>query len=610
MAFLAVILLPGLLASQIPCTMNYQGVLNDAEGNPVSDGDVTLTFNLYNVPAGGDALYEETHPAVSVSGGIFNVIIGSIDPLDLPFDEPYWLGITVGDEGTELSPRIELTAVAYSIIAKSVADGAAVKSFNGMTDDVTIEGGNNVSITEVDGSLIIEAMGISGPQGISCWDLNGNGMGDDNEDINGDGIFDALDCVGAMGVKGDPGLPEEDLDCHDKIWWDQRKWCWWWNEEWWADDGYGYDYYDGGIDRWWWDDEEHWLYFDREKNKPVFCRGQKSKLGEGPEPGIVGPMNNWKSVRKTAETKSIGVQRGNVAEFFNFFEDNEDPAVVISTEGTGPAAVAQVTNAENASPALLGFHTGIGSAVSGFTSGSGRAGEFVCTNTNNSQAGLISFHEGSGTAIDGRANGSGRAGSFTNRNEDNSEPALAVFHHGSGSAITGVANGTGNAAEFFGDVFISGNVSKGGGSFKIDHPLDPENKYLSHSFVESPDMMNVYNGNVRLNSKGEAVVDLPKYFDALNSDFRYQLTAIGAPGPNLYIAGEISQNNFKISGGESGMKVSWQVTGIRKDKYAETNRIRVEEIKSGDERGKYLHPKVYGKSKEEAIHYKVLTEDE
>jgi len=107
-------------------------------------------------------------------------------------------------------------------------------------------------------------------------------------------------------------------------------------------------------------------------------------------------------------------------------------------------------------------------------------------------------------------------------------------------------------------------------------------------------MMNIYNGNVTLDANGEAVVELPDWFGALNRDFRYQLTAIGAPGPNLYIAEEISGNHFRIAGGSSGIKVSWQVTGIRQDAYANAHRILVEMEKSVDERGKYLHPKEYG----------------
>ncbi|MGD0921022.1 MAG: hypothetical protein ABSA70_04565, partial [Terriglobia bacterium] len=145
-----------------------------------------------------------------------------------------------------------------------------------------------------------------------------------------------------------------------------------------------------------------------------------------------------------------------------------------------------------------------------------------------------------------------------------------------------------------GNTWMSGNLSKAGGSFKIDHPVDPADKYLSHSFVESPDMMNIYNGVTRLDAKGEAWVALPEWFEALNSDFRYQLTAIGRPQPRLYIAQEISANRFKIAGGKSGAKVSWQVTGIRQDAYARAHRIQVEEEKPAAAKGFYLHPELFG----------------
>ena len=168
----------------------------------------------------------------------------------------------------------------------------------------------------------------------------------------------------------------------------------------------------------------------------------------------------------------------------------------------------------------------------------------------------------------------------------------------------GLTNSSAGYAGFFeGRVHVTGTLSKGSGSFKIDHPLDPGEKYLSHSFVESPDMMNVYNGNVVLDEQGEAWVSFPAYFDALNKDFRYQLTAIGAPGPNLYVAQEIHDNQFGIAGGQPGMKVSWQVTGIRQDRFAEAHPLQVEEDKPESERGLYLHPKLYGQPEEKGIHY-------
>src|SRR5262249_35570101 len=171
----------------------------------------------------------------------------------------------------------------------------------------------------------------------------------------------------------------------------------------------------------------------------------------------------------------------------------------------------------------------------------------------------------------------------------------------SGQAFNGAA--TGFAGNFVGDVQVSGNLSKGGGSFKIDHPMHSENKYLFHSFVESPDMMNIYNGNVKVDANGEAVVELPDWFSALNRDFRYLLTAIGAPSPALYIAEEIADNRFKIAGGAPGMKVSWQVTGIRQDAWANKNRIKVEVEKDDRERGFYLHPEVFNQPEERGIQW-------
>ena len=163
-----------------------------------------------------------------------------------------------------------------------------------------------------------------------------------------------------------------------------------------------------------------------------------------------------------------------------------------------------------------------------------------------------------------------------------------------GSGIFGLQGSGLYAGYFSGYVRVSGTLEKSGGSFKIDHPLDPENQYLSHSFVESPDMMNIYNGNVTLDEKGEAVVEMPDYFEALNRDFRYQLTAMGAPGPNLYIAEQMQDRRFKIAGGTPGMMVSWQVTGIRQDPWANDNRIPVAAPKPETERGTYLYPQGYG----------------
>ncbi len=141
---------------------------------------------------------------------------------------------------------------------------------------------------------------------------------------------------------------------------------------------------------------------------------------------------------------------------------------------------------------------------------------------------------------------------------------------------------------------VVGALSKGSGTFKIDHPLDPENRYLQHSFVESPEMLNIYRGRVELDAEGRAMVTLPEWFGALNRDYLYQLTAIGAPAPGLYVAREIEAGSFEIAGGQPGQPVSWQVTGNRADPYAEANRVEVESWKPQELRGSYLYPAAYG----------------
>ena len=141
-------------------------------------------------------------------------------------------------------------------------------------------------------------------------------------------------------------------------------------------------------------------------------------------------------------------------------------------------------------------------------------------------------------------------------------------------------------------------------------------------------MKNVYDGVVVLDEGGAAVIELPDWFGSLNKDFRYQLTAIGSPGPTLHIAEEISgrtsrdssssrsninkksKSSFKIAGGTSGMKVSWQITGIRKDPWANAHRVQVEEDKPDKERGHYLHPDLYGQPTEKGTSHLLFPEEE
>lgn len=172
-----------------------------------------------------------------------------------------------------------------------------------------------------------------------------------------------------------------------------------------------------------------------------------------------------------------------------------------------------------------------------------------------------------------------------------------------GIGLLGATGSNGTFAGFFvGDVYVSGTLSASAKNFKIDHPLDPANKYLVHSCVESDQMMNIYNGNVTTDANGDATVVLPNWFQALNKDFRYQLTVIGQFAQAI-IAREIENSRFTIKTDKPRVKVSWQVTGVRQDAFSRAHPMQVEQDKPEEERGTYLHPAELGMTEEQGTHY-------
>lgn len=148
--------------------------------------------------------------------------------------------------------------------------------------------------------------------------------------------------------------------------------------------------------------------------------------------------------------------------------------------------------------------------------------------------------------------------------------ALALTFSGAGVKINGNLN-------------VFGSLTKGSGSFVIDDPLDPANKILYHSFVESPESKDIYDGLATLDINGEAHVALPQYFDALNGEVRYQFSALDQPMPNLYLKQEEKNNAFVIAGGVPGGTISWQLSGVRHDAYILKYPVKNEVWKGGDE---------------------------
>ena len=217
-------------------------------------------------------------------------------------------------------------------------------------------------------------------------------------------------------------------------------------------------------------------------------------------------------------------------------------------------------------------------------------------------AALLGVNNGSGRGVEGDSTS---AGGVVGKS-DNANGVTGVTKSQTAGAIVGIGK---RAALFQGNVGVTGTFAvQGFKMFKIDDPLEPAGKYLSHVSVESSEATNFYNGEAILNRAGEAVVRLPDWFEALNKNFRYQLTAVGAPAPGLYIANKISHNSFKIAGGESGQEISWQITGVRHDAWAEAHPLKVEEEKLPEEQGTYLSPELFGQPEEKGLAWIELPE--
>ena len=273
------------------------------------------------------------------------------------------------------------------------------------------------------------------------------------------------------------------------------------------------------------------------------------------------------------------------------------------TSFTEGQLAAGASSAGNPGFGAVGFTVSAGSGQSGGDSivSFGGSGDFQTNNGNTGGEGI--FAEGGG----GSAGGPGVFGFGGAATEGGccADGPGGFFEGGSNNfSGDGIDAETGGAwaGNFLGSINVSGAIFAGTKDFKIDHPLDPANKYLLHASVESSEMMNIYTGNVTTDGQGEAVVHLPDWFEVLNTDFRYQLTVIGQFAQAI-VGREIQNGEFGIRTSVPNVKVSWQITAVRHDAYAKANPLVVEQQKEARLRGFYIHPELYGAAPEKQIEW-------
>jgi hypothetical protein len=262
--------------------------------------------------------------------------------------------------------------------------------------------------------------------------------------------------------------------------------------------------------------------------------------------------------------------------------------------GTGATGVLAVSTGSGPGGSFTGFSGPAGSGLGGSDGVDSTGGNFDPDTLGVGSAGVVGIGGtgpqagGAGVMGMGGTNG-GFGGSFTG-GAGGDGISVYVGHDG------------GFAGNFIGDLYVSGAISAGTKDFKIDHPLDPANKYLFHASVESSEMMNIYTGNVTTDGQGYATVQLPEWFEVLNTNFRYQLTVIGQFAQAI-IGRKIENNRLEIRTSAPNVEVSWQVTGVRQDAYAKAHPLVVEQEKDERLRGFYIHPELYGATAEKQIEW-------
>jgi len=639
-------------SNAVPTLVNYSGRALDLTGKPII-GIAGITFSVYKDQSGGSPLWFETQNVTTDAKGNYTVQLGATMPTGLPLDvftsgEARWLGVQIN--GGEEQARILLLSVPYALKA---ADAQTLGGLPASAFVLAAPGGvptetasaSTIALTAtaagtapalVGSTPVTTAGGTVGT--IPLWDSSSDiansivtqtGSGSSARiGINIANPLFTLDVKGSELVRGlfelatlqfaNPtrGFNSNPLNLESSAW-NSGTGAYTLNHFQWQAEPVGNNTTSPGATL--------NLLYGTDPNplaetglklasngQFTFAPGQKfpgTGSGSVTSVGLSAPTSDFTVSGSPVTTSGTLGLAWKVNPTFN----NTANAIVKRDSGGNFSANSITVSTINAQE-LFAFNSAGGEgtlSVATGTSGQGVWGESDGTGFWNNAGpdgvhGVSHGDSGSGVAglndsglgygVYGQGNnvgvfGLGGAGLY---GEDITTNSFGVY---------GIGDNSGSYAGFFvGNVFVSGNLSKGGGSFQIDHPLDPANKYLYHSFVESPDMKNIYDGVALLDDGGEAVIHMPEWFGVLNRDFRYQLTCIGGFAP-VYIAEELANNQFRIAGGRSGMKVSWQVTGIRQDKWANANRIPVEKEKDARERGYYLHPELYGASPEKRIDF-------
>jgi hypothetical protein len=652
-------------AAQVPQLVNFSGVLTDVNGKPLS-GMVGVTFSLYQEQQGGSPLWLETQNVQAGKNGSYTAALGAASSQGLPANlfargEARWLGVQV--QGQAEQPRVLLMSVPYALkaldaetlggrpasaflaatgasgpTAAANVTGSGTKNFiprwtgtsqignsnifESVSNDVGIATSTPAAKLDVNGTTDIRNTLTLFPSGAPALKVSGTTFAINNtgkvtfisgQTFPGTGTITAVTAGSGLTGGGNSGKVTLGLinSCSNGqiLKWNGTNWvC--------SSAGTGTitgvtaeaPITGGGSSG----NVKVGLTTACSSGQVLQWNGSKwacSSAGSGTITGVIAGTDltgGGSSGNVTLNLDTTKVPQLGANNTFTGFEQLFNNTVIVGpitglTEGQLAAGSPSVDN-----PAFggAGFTAAAGSGGSGGDSivSFGGSGDFDTNNGNTGGRGI--FAEGGG----GSAGGAGifALGGGATEGGCCADGPGGYFEGGSnnfsGDGIVALTGGA-LAGSFSGSVDISADLNVGGSkNFKIDHPIDPANKYLVHSAVESSERVNIYSGNVVTDGQSEATVRLPDWFPALNTDFRYQLTVIGVFAQAI-VAREIENGAFAIRTSSPNVKVSWQVTGVRQDAYAKAHPLVVEEEKETRLRGFYIHPELYGAPPEKQIEW-------
>ena len=585
--------------SQVPQALNYQAVARDNSGQPLLLKNITIKFTILDYPSGGNVLYAETHVTKTDNLGLFNLKLGGGNPIytyqlfsDIPWSVgEKWLNVELDVSGSGSfidMGTTQLLSVPFALYAaKSGNDNICFNLNDAYNCNVN---GGIINVVPARPLTITDDQNYS-PQLSALMDIKSSTKG----------IL--IPRVTSTILVNNPANGLLVYQTSDNTFY----------------------YYDGAKTKW-------------------IAIGGVGTLNDAYNYGGVGagrlinittasvPVEIKYSVNETA---GIGLKVSNITDGVSISAENTSSSSKFST-------IQSITSATNPTNGMIGAVGGVSKS-----NAYGIVGQAMVTTAGLKTAGVFGSNLNTTGGYGVYGNGSkGVYGSGTSRgvvgdgnlttNTPAGDTAVGVLGTGWGSPTYGVVgqtvlnnnidpNGFGlysrnnlavQRSAIVGDNLIvydtiaTNNLfvyqdleAYGTKNFKIDHPLDPENKFLKHSCIESPEVLNVYRGNVILDANGEAIVSLPDYFSAININYSYNLTAVGESAPGLFIKNKIKGNSFIIAGGKPNIEVSWSVYAERNDlyvqKHPETKKVEIE--KSSSQKGKYLMPILYSQPAKKGI---------